>query len=203
MSGVVRRSSQGRSGLFWDSLVVLALAGSPRDQRPVANRRSQAQAGYGRFQRHGGRTSRHRLSVHLLPTVVRVPPMPLGMDIDREALADLCRRYRVAKLELFGSRAKGTARPDTRGFPAAPEGPASPSQVLVCPGAARPRKAPPALPHEQPDGCSNGTQRSFLPVLMAPAAASPGRPTQVQWINGIFTDRSGATGMVVTMRSLA
>lgn len=39
--------------------------------------------------------------------------MPLALDIDRERLADLCRRYHVAKLELFGSRAKGTSRPDS------------------------------------------------------------------------------------------
>ena len=39
--------------------------------------------------------------------------MPLALDIDRQALAELCRRYHVAKLELFGSRAKGTARPDS------------------------------------------------------------------------------------------
>jgi predicted nucleotidyltransferase len=39
--------------------------------------------------------------------------MPLALDIDRDRLAQLCRRYRVAKLELFGSRAKGTARPDS------------------------------------------------------------------------------------------
>jgi len=39
--------------------------------------------------------------------------MPLGLDIDPQGLADLCRRYHVAKLELFGSRAKGTARPDS------------------------------------------------------------------------------------------
>jgi hypothetical protein len=39
--------------------------------------------------------------------------MPLGLDIDQERLAELCRRYHVAKLELFGSRAKGTARPDS------------------------------------------------------------------------------------------
>ncbi len=37
--------------------------------------------------------------------------MPLALDIDHERLADLCRRYHVAKLELFGSRAKGTALP--------------------------------------------------------------------------------------------
>jgi len=39
--------------------------------------------------------------------------MPLGLAIDPAALTDLCRRYHVAKLELFGSRAKGTARPDS------------------------------------------------------------------------------------------
>jgi predicted nucleotidyltransferase len=39
--------------------------------------------------------------------------MPLDLDIDQERLAALCRHYHVAKLELFGSRAKGTARPDS------------------------------------------------------------------------------------------
>ena len=39
--------------------------------------------------------------------------MPLALDIDRERLAALCRQYHVATLELFGSRAKGTARPDS------------------------------------------------------------------------------------------
>ncbi len=39
--------------------------------------------------------------------------MSLALDIDQERLAALCRRYHVAKLELFGSRAKGTARPDS------------------------------------------------------------------------------------------
>lgn len=39
--------------------------------------------------------------------------MPLGLAVDPAALAGLCRRYSVAKLELFGSRAKGTARPDS------------------------------------------------------------------------------------------
>ena len=39
--------------------------------------------------------------------------MPLGLDIDAGRLADLCRRYHVTTLELFGSRAKGTARPDS------------------------------------------------------------------------------------------
>ncbi len=39
--------------------------------------------------------------------------MPLDLAIDRARLADLCRRHHVQKLELFGSRAKGTARPDS------------------------------------------------------------------------------------------
>ncbi len=39
--------------------------------------------------------------------------MPLGLPVDAERLAELCRRYHVARLELFGSRAKGTARPDS------------------------------------------------------------------------------------------
>jgi uncharacterized protein len=39
--------------------------------------------------------------------------MPLALDIDQTRLVDICQRYHVAKLELFGSRAKGTARPDS------------------------------------------------------------------------------------------
>ena len=39
--------------------------------------------------------------------------MPLDLDIDHDRLTVLCRRYHVATLELFGSRAKGTARPDS------------------------------------------------------------------------------------------
>lgn len=39
--------------------------------------------------------------------------MPLALDIDREALVGFCQRSRIAKLELFGSRAKGTQRPDS------------------------------------------------------------------------------------------
>ena len=39
--------------------------------------------------------------------------MPLGFDYDPACLAEICRRYRVAKLELFGSRARGDARPES------------------------------------------------------------------------------------------
>ncbi|MFW5846296.1 MAG: nucleotidyltransferase family protein [Planctomycetota bacterium] len=39
--------------------------------------------------------------------------MALELDYDPARLAEICRRYRVAKLELFGSRARGTARPDS------------------------------------------------------------------------------------------
>ncbi len=39
--------------------------------------------------------------------------MPVDLAFDRDRLGDLCRRHRLAKLELFGSRAKGTARPDS------------------------------------------------------------------------------------------
>jgi predicted nucleotidyltransferase len=39
--------------------------------------------------------------------------MPLDLAIDRERLADLCRRHAIVRLELFGSRARGTARPDS------------------------------------------------------------------------------------------
>ena len=39
--------------------------------------------------------------------------MPLTIDIDHARLVSICRRHHVAKLELFGSRAKGTARADS------------------------------------------------------------------------------------------
>ena len=39
--------------------------------------------------------------------------MPLGLNIDRNRLDEICRRYHVAKLELFGSWAKGTAKSDS------------------------------------------------------------------------------------------
>ncbi len=32
---------------------------------------------------------------------------------DREALARICRKHRIRRLALFGSRLKGTARPDS------------------------------------------------------------------------------------------
>ena len=35
------------------------------------------------------------------------------LPIPPEALADVCRRHRIRKLSLFGSRLKGTARPDS------------------------------------------------------------------------------------------
>jgi predicted nucleotidyltransferase len=39
--------------------------------------------------------------------------MTPALDLDHGRLAALCRRHRIARLELFGSRAKGTARPDS------------------------------------------------------------------------------------------
>jgi uncharacterized protein len=36
-----------------------------------------------------------------------------GLHFDRELLAELCRRYRVARLEVFGSFARGDAGPDS------------------------------------------------------------------------------------------
>lgn len=39
--------------------------------------------------------------------------MPLALDIDNARLTDICRRYHVVALDLFGSHAKGTARPDS------------------------------------------------------------------------------------------
>ena len=37
----------------------------------------------------------------------------VGIDVDRSTLAAICERYGVAELWLFGSSAKGTARPDS------------------------------------------------------------------------------------------
>ena len=39
--------------------------------------------------------------------------MVAGLDVDREQLVECCRRHRIARLELFGSRARGDARPDS------------------------------------------------------------------------------------------
>ncbi|WP_119292282.1 nucleotidyltransferase family protein [Azohydromonas sediminis] len=39
--------------------------------------------------------------------------METRLPIDPDKLAELCRRHRIRKLSLFGSRLKGTARPDS------------------------------------------------------------------------------------------
>jgi predicted nucleotidyltransferase len=39
--------------------------------------------------------------------------MDARLPIDPTKLAELCRRHRIRKLSLFGSRLKGTARPDS------------------------------------------------------------------------------------------
>jgi uncharacterized protein len=36
-----------------------------------------------------------------------------GVEVDEARLADICDRYGVAKLEIFGSQARGTAGPDS------------------------------------------------------------------------------------------
>jgi uncharacterized protein len=36
-----------------------------------------------------------------------------GIEVDGERLADICDRYGIARLEVFGSQARGTARPDS------------------------------------------------------------------------------------------
>lgn len=36
-----------------------------------------------------------------------------GVEVDQERLADICDRYGIAKLEIFGSQARGTAGPDS------------------------------------------------------------------------------------------
>lgn len=35
------------------------------------------------------------------------------LDVDQQALAEVCRRHRIRRLSLFGSVLKGTARPDS------------------------------------------------------------------------------------------
>ena len=35
------------------------------------------------------------------------------IDVSEAELAPICRRHRIRKLSLFGSRLKGTARPDS------------------------------------------------------------------------------------------
>lgn len=39
--------------------------------------------------------------------------MDSGIDVDRKRLEELCRRWRVTELSLFGSRARGNPRPDS------------------------------------------------------------------------------------------
>lgn len=38
---------------------------------------------------------------------------PSPIDLHRDAIADLCRRYQIIKLSLFGSAARGEMRPDS------------------------------------------------------------------------------------------
>lgn len=37
----------------------------------------------------------------------------MKLPVDRDALAEICRRHRIHRLSLFGSVLKGTARPDS------------------------------------------------------------------------------------------
>ena len=37
----------------------------------------------------------------------------MRLNVDQEALGELCRRHRIKRLSLFGSTLKGTARPDS------------------------------------------------------------------------------------------
>jgi predicted nucleotidyltransferase len=39
--------------------------------------------------------------------------LALAFALDRDRLAEICRRYHVASLDVFGSRAQGTARADS------------------------------------------------------------------------------------------
>lgn len=36
-----------------------------------------------------------------------------GLDVDHDAVGEICQRYGVARLEVFGSVARGEARPDS------------------------------------------------------------------------------------------
>jgi len=42
-------------------------------------------------------------------TTTRVP----GLEYDEQALAELCQRWHIRELRLFGSQARGDARPDS------------------------------------------------------------------------------------------
>ena len=37
----------------------------------------------------------------------------LGVEVDERRLADICDRYGIAELQVFGSQARGTAGPDS------------------------------------------------------------------------------------------
>jgi predicted nucleotidyltransferase len=52
--------------------------------------------------------------IHIGNSGASISGMGHGLDpVDPERLAALCRRHHIVRLELFGSRAKGTARPDS------------------------------------------------------------------------------------------
>jgi predicted nucleotidyltransferase len=36
-----------------------------------------------------------------------------GVDVDERRLAEICDRYGIAELQIFGSRARGTSGPDS------------------------------------------------------------------------------------------
>ncbi len=81
----------------------------------------------------------------------------LGLEVGRPVVG----LFKAVALASRGGADEPARQPEDfqrtsplRGVPAAPEESASPSQVLVCPGAARPRNAPSALPREQSEGCS-------------------------------------------------
>ena len=42
-------------------------------------------------------------------TTTRIP----GLEYDEQALAELCQRWHIRELRLFGSQARGDARPDS------------------------------------------------------------------------------------------
>jgi hypothetical protein len=41
------------------------------------------------------------------------PPMVPTLDVDRGRLGEICRRFRIRSVALFGSHARGDARPDS------------------------------------------------------------------------------------------
>src|SRR5690348_5658727 len=59
------------------------------------------------------RRRRAQSNDHLRERYPAIMPIAPDIDVDQDALAAICDQYGIAELKVFGSRAHGTARPDS------------------------------------------------------------------------------------------